>query len=40
MIDDLNGKLVKPRDVEDLIEKIELMLNLSDKNLKKWGRKY
>ena len=38
VIDDLNGKLVKPRNVEDLVEKMELLLNLSDKNLKKMGK--
>ena len=37
VIKDLNGKLVKPRNVNDLAEKMKLLLNLSHENLIKMG---
>ena len=38
VIDGLNGKLVKPRDVLDLVEKMEFMLNSSDEMLIKMSK--
>ncbi len=38
VINDINGKLVKPRDVLDLVKKMEFMLNLSDEMLIKMSK--
>tara|TARA_B100001027_G_C16265689_1_gene331955 strand:+ start:2136 stop:3296 length:1161 start_codon:yes stop_codon:yes gene_type:complete len=38
VIDGINGKLIRPRDVLDLVEKIELLINFSDKVLIKMSK--